>query len=104
MIYVGIDVAKDKHECIIITEENKIVTPCFSFPNTREEFQRLDREIRSASQDDYEKVKIGLEATGHYSSNLLSYLVRQNWKTVQLNPLSVANFKKSTEFKKNQDG
>lgn len=100
MIYVGIDVAKDKHECIIITEENKIVTPCFSFPNTREGFQRLDREIRSASQGDYEKIKIGLEATGHYSSNLLSYLVRQNWKTVQLNPLSVANFKKAQSLRR----
>ena len=100
MIYVGIDVAKDKHECIIITDENKIVTPCFSFPNTREGFQRLDREIRNASQGDNEKVKIGLEATGHYSSNLLSYLVRQNWKVVQLNPLSVANFKKAQSLRR----
>jgi hypothetical protein len=38
MIYVGIEVAKDKHECMIIIEENKIVTPCFSFPNTKEGF------------------------------------------------------------------
>ena len=100
MIYVGIDVAKDKHECIIITEENKIITPCFSFPNTREGFQRLDKEIRSARQGNYEKVKIGLEATGHYSSNLLSYLVRQNWNVVQLNPLSVANFKKAQSLRR----
>ena len=100
MIYVGIDVAKDKHECIIITEENKIITPCFSFPNTRDGFQRLDKEIRMVSQGDYEKVKIGLEATGHYSSNLLSYLVRQNWNVVQLNPLSVANFKKAQSLRR----
>lgn len=100
MIYLGIDVAKDKHECMIITDENKIVTPCFSFPNTREGFQRLDKEIRMASQGEYEKVKIGLEATGHYSSNLLTYLVRENWKVVQLNPLSVANFKKAQSLRR----
>ena len=37
--------------------------------------------------DDVTKVKVGLEATGHYSYNLLGYLIDKGLPTYVINPL-----------------
>lgn len=100
MICVGIDVAKDKHECVIITQDNEILIPSFSFENSKAGFQQLYNAIEFACDGDFKKIKIGLEASGHYSTNLLLYLREQNWNTVYLNPLSVHNLKKAQTLRR----
>lgn len=70
MIYVGIDVAKDKHDCFICSSEGEIIHDVFTIPNNMEGFDALLHEIKSSSSD-LGKVKVGLEATGHYSCNIL---------------------------------
>lgn len=70
MIYVGIDVAKDKHDCFITNSDGEVLFKSFTFSNNREGFETLFQRIKSISND-FSKIKVGLEATGHYSYNLL---------------------------------
>ena len=100
MNYVGIDVAKDKHECVVISERNEIKVPCFSFDNTRAGFTSLSETIKAVSGNKPGEVKIGLESTGHYSTNLLSFLVGQGWTVIQLNPISVGDYKKAQSLRR----
>ena len=78
MIYVGIDVAKDKHDCFITNSDGEVLFKPFTISNNREGFETLFQRISSVS-DDLNKVKVGLEATGHYSYNLLGFLLDKVW-------------------------
>ena len=77
MILVGIDVAKDKHDCFICNSEGEVLFDAFTIPNSMEGFNNLFEKIKSVS-DDLSKVKVGLEATGHYSSNSYIAVVSLN--------------------------
>lgn len=62
MIYVGINVAKDKHDCLISNSDVEVLFESFTIPNNREGFDALYQKIQSVA--DYPaKVKVGLEAT-----------------------------------------
>lgn len=100
MIYVGIDVAKDFHECTIISQCNDLLLPCFSISNTQSGFQQLYDTINKISDGNKSSVKIGLESTGHYSANLLNFLSNSQFEVVCLNALSVLNYKKSQSLRK----
>ena len=63
MVYVGIDVAKDKHDCFIISSEGKVLAEVFTISNTMNGFRYLLEKIQSASTSQ-DKIKVGLEATG----------------------------------------
>ncbi len=43
MIYVGIDVAKDKHDCFISNSDGEVLFHAFAIPNSREGFNALSR-------------------------------------------------------------
>jgi transposase len=70
MIRVGIDVAKDKHDCCILNEEGEKLAS-FEFANERAGFETLLSAI--SSFDAPENARIGLESTGHYSINIQNY-------------------------------
>lgn len=74
MIFVGIDVAKDKHDCFILNSEGTVLADVFTIANNRIGFETLLSRIQSCSQGE-SKIKVGLEATGHYSYNLLGFLL-----------------------------
>ena len=80
MIYVGIDVAKDKHDCFITNSDGEVLFKSFTISNNREGIETLFQRIESVS-DDFSKVKAGLEATGHYSYNLLGFLLDKGLPT-----------------------
>ena len=46
MICVGIDVAKDKHDCFIISSEGEVLADVFTIPNNAEGFSTLEKAIR----------------------------------------------------------
>ena len=71
MIYVGVDVAKDKHDCFITNSDGEVLFKSFTISNNREGFKTLFQRIGSVS-DDLTKAKVGLEATGHYDYRLYS--------------------------------
>lgn len=99
MIYVGIDVAKDKHDCFITNSDGEILFKSFTIPNNREGFETLFQRIQSVS-DDLTKVKAGLEATGHYSYNLLGFLLDKGLPTYAINPLHTNLYRKSLSLRK----
>ena len=99
MICVGIDVAKDKHDCFIISSEGKVIADVFTIPNNMEGFNCLLQKIKacSVSQD---KIKVGLEATGHYSYNILGFLIGNGLPTYVINPLHTNLYRKSLSLRK----
>ena len=99
MIYVGIDVAKDKHDCFITNSDGEILFKSFTIANNREGFETLFQRIQSVS-DDLTKVKVGLEATGHYSYNLLGFLLDNGLPTFVINPLHTNLYRKSLSLRK----
>ena len=99
MIYVGIDVAKDKHDCFITNSDGEVLFKPFTISNNREGFETLFERISSVS-DDLNKVKVGLEATGHYSYNLLGFLIDKGLPTYVINPLHTNLYRRSLSLRK----
>ena len=98
MIYAGIDVAKDKHDCFITNSDGKVLFQAFTIPNNRDGFDELYQKI-TAVTDDLNKVKVGLEATGHYSYNILGYLLDKGLATFVFNPLHTNLYRKSLSLR-----
>jgi transposase len=99
MIYAGIDVAKDKHDCLIVDADGTEFYPAFTIPNNRAGFNDLMEKLSTCSGD-LSKIKVGLEATGHYSDNLLEFLITNGLTTTVINPLHTSLFGKSLSFRK----
>ena len=99
MIYVGIDIAKDKHDCFITNSDGSVLFKPFTIPNNREGFETLFQRIESVTED-LSKVKVGLEATGHYSYNLLGFLLDKGLPTYVINPLHTNLYRKSLSLRK----
>ena len=99
MIVVGIDVAKDKHDCFVMNSEGEVLFNAFVIQNNREGFDSLYEKICSVA-DDFTKVKVGLEATGHYSYNILGYLLDKGLPTYVINPLHTNLYRKSLSLRK----
>ena len=99
MIYVGIDVAKDKHDCFITNSDGEVLFKVFTIQNNRLGFDELFQKIQSVEKD-VSKIKVGLEATGHYSYNLLGYLIDKGCPTFVINPLHTNLYRKSLSLRK----
>lgn len=99
MIFVGIDVAKDKHDCFIINSDGKILFNVFTISNNKTSFDELYQKINSVA-DDLSNIKVGLEATGHYSYNILGYLLDKGLPTFVINPLHTNLYRKSLSLRK----
>ena len=98
MIYVGIDVAKDKHDCFITNSNGEVLFKAFTISNNQDGFNVLYQRIESVMED-VTKVKVGLEATGHYNYNLLGYLIDKGLTTYVINPLHSNLYRKSLSLR-----
>ncbi len=99
MICVGIDVAKDKHDCFILSSEGEVLADVFTIPNNAEGFDTLLQTIRRCTRPT-DKIKVGLEATGHYSYNILGFLLNKGLHTFVINPLHTNLYRKSLSLRK----
>ena len=99
MVYVGIDVAKDKHDCFIVSSDGEVLFDVFTIQNNMDGFEDLLFKIKSAEKDS-DNVKVGLEATGHYSCNILGFLKNKGLTTIVINPLYTSLSRKSTSLRK----
>ena len=99
VISVGIDVSKDKHDCFILSSEGETLADGFTIPNTLDGFNFLLRKIQDCTTPQ-DKIKVGLEATGHYSYNLLGFLLDNGLTTYVLNPLRTNLYRKSLSLRK----
>ena len=99
MIYAGIDVAKDKHDCCILGSDGENLLPIFTIPNNRSGFNEFYEKLFSVSKD-VSEIKVGLEATGHYSRNLLGSLIEKGLTTYVINPLHTNLYRKGLSLRK----
>ena len=99
MICVGIDVAKDKHDCFILSSEGEVLADVFTIANNAEGFDTLLQTIRGCTRPE-DKIKVGLEATGHYSYNILGFLLNKGLATYVINPLHTNLYRKSLSLRK----
>lgn len=97
MFFVGIDVSKFKHDCIILNDIGKTVTDSFTVHNNAIGFATLLNALSSFSK---ENLKIGFEATGHYGCNLKSFLQKNGYSFVEINPLLIHNFAKQNSLRR----
>ena len=99
MICVGIDVAKCKHDCFIISSEGEVLADVFTIANNADGFDTLFETIQHCARPN-EKIKVGLEATGHYSYNILGFLLGKGLHTFVINPLHTNLYRKSLTLRK----
>ena len=99
VISVGIDVSKDKHDCFIVSSEGKVLADVFTISNNMDGFHRLLQKIEACATPQ-DKIIVGLEATGHYSYNLLGFLLDNGLATYVLNPLRTNLYRKSLSLRK----
>ena len=101
MIYVGIDVSKLKHDCFIIDSSGEVLEDVFEFSNSREGFNLFLSKLKKHSKSlSNERIRVGLEATGHYSTCLESFIRKTGLCPVILNPLSTNLYRKATTLRK----
>ena len=96
MVCVGIDVAKDKHDCFILNSEGVVLADVFTIPNNWDGFEGLMQRICACTRP-ANKIKVGLEATGHYSYNILGFLLDKGLATYVINPLHTKRNHRSME-------
>ena len=99
MICVGIDIAKDKHDCFVLSSEGEVLADVFTIQNNAEGFDTLLQTIHRCTRPS-DKVKVGLEATGHYSHNILGFLLDHGLPTYVINPLHTNYYRKSLTLRK----
>lgn len=103
MIYVGIDVAKDKHDVFICNSDREVLANSFFIKNNIDGFKILNQTIFKYARFDT-KIKVGLEATGHYSYNILGFLLNNPaYEIYVLNPLHTNLFRKSLSLRKTKN-
>ena len=96
--YVGIDVAKFKHDFTIVTSDGEVILQSTTFKNDFKGFETIKDSL--ANLDHSQEIKIGLESTGHYHKNLVKFLTKQGYQVSILNPYLVHGFIKSRTLRK----
>lgn len=100
MLYVGIDIAKHKHDIAVIDSEGTIFIRHLQIKNTREGFTTLQSALANLQKTTEEDIQIALEDTGHYCFNLLRFLRNQGYPTFSYNPLLIKEFAKHHSLRK----
>ena len=95
--YVGIDISKFKHDYCIISNAGEVIVENSSFENNKKGFQYFLDQLKPY---DKSQVRIAFEATGHYSSNLESFLTNQEYSFMKINPLVVHQFLKARSLRR----
>lgn len=96
MIYLGIDVSKFKHNCYLADEENFDEGCHFEIKNSRDDFECLLKKLLNFDKD---KIRIGLESTGHYHLNLSRFLLDLNFNIHFFNPYQTSLYRKDDSFR-----
>jgi transposase len=97
MYLIGIDISKYKHDCFIATEAG-IPIKAFSFDNNRIGFDLFLETLKSLDQS--KEIRIGLESTGHYGSNLKQFITSNSYTYLEFNPYLTHMFSKALSLRK----
>jgi len=98
MYLVGIDLSKFKHDCFIATQSGSVITNTFTFLNDFRGFNQLLAVL--SSLDHSKEIRIGLEATRHYGSNLKIFLHDNGYSFMEFNPLLSERYRQASSLRK----
>lgn len=99
MFYVGIDIAKNKHDLACINETGEAVIANFRFANSYQGFHQLKLKLKQLSPITQD-VQIALESTGHYNYNIVVFLRELGYNVFAYNPFIIKPFAKSQSLRK----
>jgi transposase len=100
MLFVGIDVAKNKHDVAVLSSEGEIVLNHLRIQNNRDGFTELHITLHQLVKDSNEDIRIALEDTGHYSFNIIAFLRANGYQVYSYNPLLIKEFASSKSLRK----
>lgn len=101
MYFVGIDISKYKHDCFVLNDSGEVIAKNFVFANSHDGFQSLLTLLKSF--DSSQNIKIGFEATGHYTSNLKRFLENAHYSFMESNPALISKFIHSQTLRKTKN-
>lgn len=100
MIFIGIDVAKNLHYASAVNSDGSVVIAPFAFSNTKDGFNLF---LAKFKEFDVSQCFVGLESTGHYSDNLVSFLFSNTYKIGIINPIQTDSLRNSNIRKTKND-
>lgn len=105
MIYVGIDVASQKHDCFIMRDTGEVFSKkSFTIKNDIEGYKKLHNSINQFVESCKDSnVRIGLESTGHYCKNILLYLIKEGYQVSLINPILTSMDIKASSVRKTKN-
>lgn len=92
-MFIGIDVAKHRHEVAVLDAQGDSVGKSFSIPNSTAGFAELVQRLQGLGPP--AALVIGMEATGTYGWPLYHRLADQGFRVRVLNPLQTSGFAKT---------
>ena len=96
-IYIGIDIAKYKHDFCIISSTGEVIVQNNSFESNKKGFQLFFNYLKPYNKAD---VQILFESTAHYSMNLELELIDQGYSFMKMNGLIIKQFFKAQTLRK----
>jgi transposase len=94
--YVGIDVAKYKHDIYVSDEVGNKIREPFTISNDAVGFNTLLDVLKSLDGE----IRIGMESTGHYNDLLAKFIIKSGYNLMIINPLLVRKFKQATTLRR----
>ncbi len=102
MLYVGIDIAKNKHDVACINQNGEAVISKFRFDNSYQGFNQLKQKLEQLSPITQD-VKIALESTGHLVKSGSSHLRHALIQAAKLLSIYLPHFKAYLRLKISQE-
>jgi len=100
MLFVGIDIAKNKHDMAVIDSEGNVVLKHLTFKNDRPGFDKMHAKIMELIHDYETDIAFALEDTGHYGLNLQTFLRKYYLNIYTYNPLLIKKFSEAQTLRK----
>ena len=91
-IFVGIDIARRRHQARFIDNLGQETIEGISFLNDRGGFEKLEKHMRGIENLDH-NVIFGLEPSGDYWKPLARYLKEKGYSVVLVNPYHIKRTK-----------
>ena len=95
--FVGIDISKDYFSIAILNTEGEIIRES-TFSQVTGDYGKFVTILHNITDKD--KIVIGLESSGNYHINLLSYLISKSYNVVLINPILLKNFRDFTNLRR----
>ena len=99
MLFVGIDIAKHKHDIAILDDSGEILKAHMRIQNNRNGYMTLHQTLKKLRQTLNAEVLLAMEDTGIYSMNLLQFLQSKHYMVYTYNPLLIKEFAKATSLR-----